>query len=225
MQRKPKQIRGWISKTPRGNTSFAFIQSLLGMEWKNRFFVLDDGVLTYYADKQHYPPYGKGKKGSIVLNDCQVIDQSNLNKDHRSNQLVIVSNDKLEKKILLLQFNSIDDADLWKNALIEHINYKHSISWANQSDHSFESILNKRVPHFNPYKLSSAELKLIISAIERKNSTKEMPFKSIGNNENYEADTIASVIPVYSLREFWKGNFTIRRKVKVQEVIDCLRER
>lgn len=35
--------------------------------WKSRYFVLDNGYLTYYVDKLDSPPYGRDMKGQLCL--------------------------------------------------------------------------------------------------------------------------------------------------------------
>jgi hypothetical protein len=52
----PPKMVGWMRK--RGH----IVQS-----WKTRYFVLDNGFLTYYVDKLDVPPYGKTMKGQICL--------------------------------------------------------------------------------------------------------------------------------------------------------------
>lgn len=52
----PPKMRGWLKK--RGH---------LLLNWKTRYFVLDNGFLTYYTDAIDIPPYGKGVKGQICL--------------------------------------------------------------------------------------------------------------------------------------------------------------
>lgn len=52
----PPKMSGWLRK--RGHV----VQS-----WKMRYFVLDNGFLTYYVDKLDVPPYGKTMKGQLCL--------------------------------------------------------------------------------------------------------------------------------------------------------------
>lgn len=52
----PPKMMGWLKK-----------QGHLVQNWKTRYFVLDNGFLTYYLDKSEVPPYGKMMKGQICL--------------------------------------------------------------------------------------------------------------------------------------------------------------
>ena len=47
---------GWLRK--RGH---------IVMNWKTRYFVLNNGFLSYYVDKLDEPPYGKNQKGMLCL--------------------------------------------------------------------------------------------------------------------------------------------------------------
>eukprot|EP01038_Epipyxis_sp_PR26KG_P009890 gene9890-13303_t len=59
----PPKMHGWLKK--RGHVV---------MNWKTRYFVLDNGYLTYYVDKSDTPPYGKDVKGQICLIGYREID-------------------------------------------------------------------------------------------------------------------------------------------------------
>eukprot|EP01035_Chromulina_nebulosa_P002243 gene2243-3027_t len=54
----PTEKRGWMKKTSRGGTGFG--------SWQNRYFVLGDGVIRYYArDKDATSP--DNQKGEMSL--------------------------------------------------------------------------------------------------------------------------------------------------------------
>jgi hypothetical protein len=64
----PPKMIGWLRK--RGHVV---------PNWKTRYFVLDNGFLTYYVDKLDLPPYGKTMKGQLCLagyREATVIDQN-----------------------------------------------------------------------------------------------------------------------------------------------------
>lgn len=52
----PPKMTGWLKK--RGHVV---------MNWKTRYFVLNNGFLSYYVDALDRPPYGKNLKGGLCL--------------------------------------------------------------------------------------------------------------------------------------------------------------
>lgn len=69
----PPKMVGWLRK--RGHV----VQN-----WKTRYFVLDNGFLTYYVDKLDLPPYGKTMKGQLCLagyRDAAIIENGKINEE------------------------------------------------------------------------------------------------------------------------------------------------
>lgn len=72
----PPKMLGWLNK--RGHVV---------LNWKTRYFVLNNGFLTYYVDKLDTAPYGKTMKGQICLlgyREQSFIDANNLPSPTRS---------------------------------------------------------------------------------------------------------------------------------------------
>jgi hypothetical protein len=106
-QQSPSLKAGWLKK-----------QSRTGMirNWKQRFVVLDAGVMTYYERKlpQDVPPYGESEKGDLSLKGASVV----LKRDG-ANRIFIECDDK--QADILLEAESAAEAASWASAINEHI--------------------------------------------------------------------------------------------------------
>lgn len=56
-----------VAKVPALKKGFILKEGHLVKNWKNRFFVLENGVLAYYESSTDKAPYGVNKKGEILL--------------------------------------------------------------------------------------------------------------------------------------------------------------
>eukprot|EP00603_Paraphysomonas_imperforata_P010340 CAMPEP_0114479910 /NCGR_PEP_ID=MMETSP0104-20121206/16837_1 /TAXON_ID=37642 ORGANISM="Paraphysomonas imperforata, Strain PA2" /NCGR_SAMPLE_ID=MMETSP0104 /ASSEMBLY_ACC=CAM_ASM_000202 /LENGTH=116 /DNA_ID=CAMNT_0001655333 /DNA_START=113 /DNA_END=460 /DNA_ORIENTATION=+ len=76
--------------------------------WKSRFFVLELGRLSYFEKENSTgePPYGEGFLKSIVLR--------NVGMSHHDDPTMISLADRLDKRDLLMQASSEEDADVWR---------------------------------------------------------------------------------------------------------------
>lgn len=96
---------------PSMRTGYMMKRGHLVKNWKNRYFVLDNGSLTYYEGPQKLPPYGSGKKGSLEIKGATVASSGS--------QVTIVagSND------LILEIKDTRDRVDWITALKKHATY------------------------------------------------------------------------------------------------------
>jgi len=104
--------------TPELRKGFILKQGHVIKNWKNRYFVLDAGILTYYESSSPVPPYGVKKKGEISLRDMQIQECK------ISALLEIASRDKFNKKDhLTLEIKYPNEREEWKVAIRQHIAY------------------------------------------------------------------------------------------------------
>ena len=103
----PKLQKGWLMKQRRGGVV---------KNWKERFFVLIEGDITYFEDAlDGRPPFGAIEKGGMELTGVDLEDKSGL-------QFCVVGKEG-EKKNLLLEAEDIDTKETWMAAIAEHISY------------------------------------------------------------------------------------------------------
>ena len=79
--------------------------------WKDRFFVLQDGEISYYTT-----PIKEVRKGSLSLIGCS------LKNSNDATELLIESSIGSENG-LTMKFNTVDECENWKVAIAEHIKY------------------------------------------------------------------------------------------------------
>lgn len=104
----PAMCQGYIKK-----------QGHVVRNWKRRYFVLRDGVLAYYESPDPFPPYGKKKKGEIVLKGYKVTSSTSIN-------LYVYCDDAAstgEDKDMHLETENSSERDRWLSALKEHAAY------------------------------------------------------------------------------------------------------
>jgi hypothetical protein len=106
----PARKLGWLKK-----------QSRTGMlrNWKQRFVVLELGVITYYEKKlaQDVAPYGELEKGYLHLKGASIV----LKRNDGANRIYIECGDA--QADILLEAESAADAASWASAINEHIIY------------------------------------------------------------------------------------------------------
>ena len=60
----PMMLRGWMKK-----------QGHMVKNWKTRYFVLEEGLLSYYVDQRDVTPYGADRKGRVCLAGYRYLDE------------------------------------------------------------------------------------------------------------------------------------------------------
>ncbi|RYH22792.1 hypothetical protein EON65_18710, partial [archaeon] len=101
---------------PASRKGTIFKQGHMVKNWKNRFFVLENGIMAYYETSSPRPPFGVNKKGEISLKGCTVsMDKS----------IVTISssqsaNDKGHKE-LVLDIKYPNERQEWMESITEHI--------------------------------------------------------------------------------------------------------
>jgi len=118
----PSLLKGWIKKSPRS----ASIRSIYNFNWKKRFFILQDGIMSYYQSELITPPYGDILKGSLNLRYAIVKDSNNY-KDISMNELLILpydnNNNTVDNNKLYLQFENYSMMLEWRDNILQHIDY------------------------------------------------------------------------------------------------------
>ena len=108
-----------MSTVPTLKKGFILKEGHLIKSWKNRFFVLENGVMTYYESSIDKPPYGAGKKGEMSLKDTTAIVDKNIitityNGDGASRE---------GKSKLTLEIRYPTEKEEWLQAINSHIAY------------------------------------------------------------------------------------------------------
>ena len=108
-----------MSTVPPLKKGFILKEGHLIKSWKNRFFVLENGVMTYYESSIDKPPYGAGKKGEMSLKDTTTTVDKNIitityNGDGASRE---------GKSKLTLEIRYPTEKEEWLQAINSHIAY------------------------------------------------------------------------------------------------------
>lgn len=116
---------GWLNKQGRHG---------IVRNWKKRYVVLEAGKLSYYTDALESYPYGEHMKGSLELVNTELV--SDLTK---MNEKQIYVETYSGEKSLLLECETIEEAKIWRQILLVHINYSNKVATIDQRIHSDES--------------------------------------------------------------------------------------
>lgn len=132
------------TKGPPGTKKgFAKKQGQIRKNWKKRYFVLEKGVLTYFEKPALQEPYGKNKKGSLMLRPGMVCREN-----PAQNTISIECNDDEQiregGRNMLLEISHFGERGSWILALRDHISYSFpcddiSMADAYQSSQKFQS--------------------------------------------------------------------------------------
>jgi len=101
-------------KIPDKKKGYILKQGHVIKNWKNRFFILDEGVLTYYESSTPNAPYGVNKKGELKLNDITVTDNKSL---------VTLSTRGRGAADLVLEIKYPNEREEWVAAIRQHVDY------------------------------------------------------------------------------------------------------
>jgi len=91
---------------------------------KERFFVLQQGLFTYFEEENSpLPPYGRNKKGSLELK-YYILSRENA-KELKFSLVPVTGTGEINGngKEYLLQYDNLISWGEWKAALVEHIAY------------------------------------------------------------------------------------------------------
>ena len=151
-RRKPERKAGWLHKQPKESKDKRF--QITGQGWKRRYFVLEDGVLSYY-DKEWVdgkPSMDSKPYGVVEMGDagCEVRDVRRARKGH-PNAWVLEKKDggtRILKLVLAPDEGAMEpnDTNSWKDALNEHLHY-YKDSAANASAHNLARHLQPSGTH------------------------------------------------------------------------------
>jgi type IV secretory pathway VirB10-like protein len=105
----PVERRGWLKKEARKG----FLRN-----WKSRYFVLDQGLLTYYENSATQPPYGQSERGKTLLVGAKVEQKGATN--------LLIRFENKEDRDLQVQAADAKDCTEWLQALQSHIRFVNS---------------------------------------------------------------------------------------------------
>jgi hypothetical protein len=109
-------------QAPRGpplKKGFILKEGHLVKNWKNRFFVLDGGVMTYYESSTDKPPYGVNKKGEIILKGAKAkVEKNIITISHVGDAAA-----KGGQETLTLEIRYPTEKEEWFEAITSHIVY------------------------------------------------------------------------------------------------------
>lgn len=86
--------------------------------WKNRFFVLENGVMTYYESSTAKAPYGVGKKGDMSLRNCSLAVEKSIVRVSSP----AAANEKGHTE-LVMDIKYPNERTEWVQSIKEHIEY------------------------------------------------------------------------------------------------------
>lgn len=120
---KPAQCSGYMTK-----------QGEVFRSWKSRFFVLNNGVITYYTGETGSSSEGEGQIGSsLVLRGYKVTspEQNTLyiSIPGRRGTLSAVATEEQSAPSMLVKVKTNEEFLIWEKALKEHINYINSTKY------------------------------------------------------------------------------------------------
>lgn len=104
----PSMKCGWLKKDGHGILRSVTI----------RYFVLYEGVLTYYEKSSDVYPYGINEKGVAPLQGAHVEARTKNNKYQ-----IYLTGTFGKNKDLLIEVDNVNDQSSWISALQQHINY------------------------------------------------------------------------------------------------------
>lgn len=117
----PKMKAGWLKKKSRGG---------LIKNWQRRYFVLNDGKISYFEKRAESPPYGEGFKGSMPITATTVCvwasDEKGAdagNHEEARRRLYIKDSASKDEKDMLVETEDDLDAREWKEAIGKHIEH------------------------------------------------------------------------------------------------------
>lgn len=88
--------------------------------WQIRYFVLDQGKLSYYTKKAERYPFGEDLKGELILYQATV--STDRKKVFNDKQIYIITGAN-DKKDLLIEAESAQEVWSWVEAFTQHIRY------------------------------------------------------------------------------------------------------
>jgi hypothetical protein len=103
---QPQERKGWLKKEARKS----FLKN-----WKNRYFVLAEGLLTYYESSSTTPPYGQNERGTTRLRGAKLEQKGSTN--------ILIHFERGEDRDLLVQCADARDRTEWLQALQAHISF------------------------------------------------------------------------------------------------------
>lgn len=107
-----------LAKMPALKKGFILKEGHLVKNWKNRFFVLEAGIMTYYESSTDKPPYGVRKKGEMVLKGATA-------KVEKNNITISAEGDSAREgqSSLTLEIRYPTEREEWLQAIRAHIAY------------------------------------------------------------------------------------------------------
>ena len=102
-----------LNEIPLIKYGYIYKQGQLFKNWKNRYFILNEGILKYYERAHPMNTIGINEKGSITsLKDKSIVIEDDI--------LSIVGG---KKRDLTIRFFNDEEKNEWLTALNEHITY------------------------------------------------------------------------------------------------------
>ena len=120
---------------PQIRTGWVIKEGQIRKSWRNRYFVLEQGVLRYYTNEIKVPPYGTGIKGGVLLYGVVIREEGTrliLEPDNDSSMDVnAVYSKKADAAIqegivprrFVCEIGTFLARNEWRRAFQEHIDY------------------------------------------------------------------------------------------------------
>ena len=111
VQTSPAVLR---MKPPSMKKGFVMKQGQMFKSWRNRFFVLNEGNLYYYARESSQPPYGESLKGTLQLEHMVCLEKGSI--------LTLTSSGRGDRDFVV-EIKDNEDREAWKEAFESHAEY------------------------------------------------------------------------------------------------------
>lgn len=116
---KPGTAMGWLNKESRGNSMMSAVKL---KTWNKRFFVLEDGILSYYEGFDEVENKALNFKGRLDLQGSRLVSAEPYTGGNKGN-FIAISDGNGDTCALLIEADSAEKAEKWQKVIQEHLDF------------------------------------------------------------------------------------------------------